>query len=91
MWVDFYISIPLLPSHRPSVVQSQERTSLVFFYYPNFDTPLPSTVGSRNAGKEGEAAYNTLLDGGEKKEEGKEGRVVTFGQHLMRKWAGVAS
>lgn len=83
----------------PNPPTKQERTSLVFFYYPSFDTPLPSAPApaaapssSHQPRKEetssnGEA-YNTLLDA---KAAGAGAGGITFGQHLMRKWAGVSS
>ena len=87
------------PVHRVMLSREQHRTSLVFFYYPSFDTPLEEggREGGRDGGAEGGEAYNTLLQV-EKEEEGGRGgggeggrMVVTFGEHIMRKWAGVKS
>jgi len=88
------------PVHRVMLSREQHRTSLVFFYYPSFDTPLEEggREGGRDGGAEGGEAYNTLLQAEKKEEEGGReggrdggGMVVTFGEHIMRKWAGVKS
>lgn len=86
---------------------------MVFFFYPNFSTPLPDLQQEEEAaatkrhqqqqheggggGGEGAEKYNTLLDQPPSSSEGgrtaeglrKAGKVRTFGEHLMKKWAGV--
>lgn len=82
------------PVHRVTLSQKQHRTSLVFFYYPSFDAPVEE--GGRERGAAGEA-YNTLLQEEEEEEAGEQGgregerRAASFGEHIMRKWAGVKS
>lgn len=68
------------PVHRVRLSHDRDRLSLVFFFYPRFDAPLPSSTTGDDKG------YNTLLLA--------DGAVPplpssSFGQHLTRKWAGV--
>ena len=90
------------PIHRVVAPVLQHRTSFVLFYYPSFFTPLALASptgeaalgegGAEGAGREmelqgkgGKMAFNTLLQGlPEKREE-----QVSFGSHIIRKWAGV--
>jgi len=81
------------PVHRVILAKEQHRTSLVFFYYPSFDAVMQE--GGREERRVGEP-YNTLLqveeeDGGEKRGRERERRTAIFGEHIMRKWAGVKS
>lgn len=82
---------PPLPGHPPPVhspvhrvvspVGGGERYSFVFFAYPSYTAPLPSSTTTLDHG------YNTLLH----HEESRSGDVaaLSFGEHLGRKWAGV--
>ncbi|CEG47419.1 2og-fe oxygenase [Plasmopara halstedii] len=80
----------LSPVHRV-VADNQERYSLVFFYYPDFDAVIPSITDvtklriggdARNASEDSKY-FNNLLDGTVRKRDG------CFGEYIMDKWAGV--
>lgn len=75
------------PVHRVVLSPDDHRISFVLFYYPNFDSVLPT-------GGEGEQdpGYNTFLNLASSGEggaaQGGEG-LSSFGNHLMKKWASV--
>ena len=93
--------------HRVVLSPRTERTSLVFFYYPSYDAPMPFSTDPPSDEKEkAEAAaaaaaaaaagctlgYNTLLDlAGGSGVVARPSSSLTFGEHLRRKWAGVAT
>lgn len=79
----------LSPVHRV-VADTQERYSLVFFYYPDFNAVIPSFDDAKELRIGGDAAnandskpFNNLLDGTVRKTDG------CFGEYIMDKWAGV--
>jgi len=87
------------PVHRVTLSPSRDRTSLVFFFYPSYDTPMPAAGREglreerRDGGRGGKGhEYNTLRgERGETRGEGGHVSPLTFGEHLARKWAGVKS
>ena len=70
----------------------QERHSLVFFYYPNYNATLDAPEwrggrGSEQAEETVAGAYNTLLQGVERSEAGD---LPPFGDCILQKWRGVS-
>jgi isopenicillin N synthase-like dioxygenase len=85
------------PIHRVLAPVDQHRMSFVFFYYPEFFTPMPSAppAAEGREGKGGKVAFNTLLQGlpaGLQRQgqgQGQGGEGISFGAHIINKWAGV--
>lgn len=82
------------PIHRVST-PTEERHSLVYFFYPNYEAVLPHTSSSSSAkgigghskqeGFHTASKFNNLLDGTIQDHE----HNLSFGEYISRKWAGV--
>jgi len=72
------------PVHRVVAPEQHHRTSFVYFHYPWHERPLPRNTVDRGASEGSGGAHNTLYDAVASAGEG-----VTFGDYMVRKWAGV--
>mgnify|MGYP001034279999 FL=1 len=73
------------PIHRVSLGK-RDRTSLVFFYYPSFESEMIETNNKREAKKDFD--YNTCVDGGSATETTTTATTMTttFGEWIANKW-----
>ncbi|RQM12371.1 hypothetical protein B5M09_003892 [Aphanomyces astaci] len=71
------------PVHR--VVNYDERMSLVFFYYPDFDAKIPPVTTPTRHQEQNLDTFNTLLDNTHQPSSDQ----APFGEYIVSKWADV--
>jgi isopenicillin N synthase-like dioxygenase len=83
------------PVHRVQSPKSSDRMSYVYFFYPNFDTPLDMACTLKDEGgiasgadTEGKQEYNTLLSRDALHGDDSDAELV-FGDYIVNKWKGV--
>ncbi|OQS00174.1 hypothetical protein THRCLA_06170 [Thraustotheca clavata] len=72
------------PVHRVvSENTTEERYSMVYFYYPNYDAKIPEPKTTVDRQKGIDSTLNTLVDGTHRLDQ------VSFGEYIASKWANV--
>lgn len=75
------------PIHRVVSPLERERLSFVFFYYPGFDSILPTMQVETEVPVTGEGTkYNTLLSGENLNVDTHKGQDMRFGPYIVLKW-----
>lgn len=74
------------PLHRVTLPEEQDRYSLVYFYYPQYDSPLPSTLTQHPNNEK--QSYSLLKDQSLSSSSTSK-QFNSFGEYIIAKWAQV--